>query len=104
VNQEIYARVRANPKFQLLVQKRSRLAWSLAAVMLGFYYAFILIVAFYPEIFGIRLGAGVMTLGIPVGVGLILLAFALTGIYVQKANGEFDALTREIKEEARGEA
>ncbi|MBE0495299.1 MAG: DUF485 domain-containing protein [Campylobacterales bacterium] len=103
MNQEIYARVRANPKFQLLVQKRSRLAWSLAAVMLGFYYTFILIIAFFPELFGMRLGEGVMTLGIPVGVGLILLAFVLTGIYVQRANGEFDTLTREIKEEARGE-
>ena len=104
MNQEIYARVGANPKFQLLVQKRSRLAWTLAGVMLGFYYAFILIIAFFPDVFGIPLGEGVMTLGIPAGLGLIFLAFFLTGIYVQKANGEFDRLTREIKEEARGDA
>ncbi len=104
MNQEIYARVGANPKFQLLVQQRSRLAWTLAAVMLGFYYAFILVIAFYPELLGKPLGAGVMTLGIPVGVGLILLAFVLTGIYVYRANGAFDTLTQEIKDEARGDA
>ena len=41
-----------------------------------------------------------MSLGIPVGFGLIVLTILLTAIYVVRANGEFDRLTREIKEEA----
>ena len=103
MHQETYARVRKNPKFQLLVKKRTRLAWSLAGVMMGVYYLFILVVAFFPEALGVSLGNSVVSVGIPVGVGIILLAFLLTGIYVWRANGEFDTLTREIKDAARDE-
>ena len=39
-----------------------------------------------------------MTLGIPVGLFVIVAAFVLTGIYVHRANSEFDALTRQIIE------
>jgi uncharacterized membrane protein (DUF485 family) len=45
----------------------------------------------------------VTTVGIPVGVGVIISAFVLTGIYVRRANGEFDELTRRIKSKAKGE-
>ena len=43
------------------------------------------------------------TVGIPVGVIVIIIAFVLTGIYVKRANTEFDDLTRKIKENAKGE-
>ncbi|WP_412841854.1 DUF485 domain-containing protein, partial [Aeromonas dhakensis] len=36
------------------------------------------------------------TRGIPVGIGLILSAFVLTGVYVFRANGEFDELNQKI--------
>ena len=101
VNDSVYKRVRNNPKFQTLVNKRSKLGWQLSIVMLAVYYAFILSIAFAPSILGQKLGSGVVTLGIPVGVGIIILAFVLTGIYVKKANSEFDVLTESIKEEAR---
>ena len=39
--------------------------------------------------------------GIPVGVLIILSAFVLTGIYVRRANREFDPLTQQIVEEAK---
>ena len=41
-----------------------------------------------------------ITWGIPIGVGLIFSAFILTGIYVRRANGEFDALNTAILKEA----
>ena len=47
------------------------------------------------------LGAGVMTIGVPIGLFVIIAAFILTGIYVSKANAEFDQLTREIVEESK---
>lgn len=91
--------IKNNPKFNELVKKRSRLAWSLSAVILAVYYAFILVIAFDPEVLGTSMG-GIMTVGIPVGVAIIVIAFALTGVYVKRANTEFDALTQQIKEEA----
>ena len=41
-----------------------------------------------------------ITWGIPLGVGLIVSAFILTGIYVRRANGEFDDLNNAILKEA----
>jgi uncharacterized membrane protein (DUF485 family) len=96
----IHALIHANPKFQRLVRRRERLAWTLSAVMLSLYLAFILLVAFRPEWLGARIWTdSPITWGIPAGVGLILAAFVLTGIYVHHANGEFDRLTRELLEE-----
>jgi len=55
---------------------------------------------FAPSVLGIPI-YGVVTLGIPIGVFIIVAAFVLTGIYVRRANSEFDSLTRQIIEEAR---
>ena len=99
MTKEQVEQVRNNPKYQKLVKTRDKFAWTLTIVMLVVYFAFILTIAFSPEILGAKLGSGVMTVGIPVGIAIIVIAFALTGIYVNKANGEFDQLTREVKEE-----
>lgn len=101
-NENVYRQIYANPRFQELVAKRGRFAWMLAIIMLVAYYAFILLIAFDPKILGIPLSnQGVTTWGIVVGLGLIFLSFALTGIYVQRANGEFDRITQEILNEAQ---
>ena len=100
-NRDSAERVRANPRFHELVRKRSRFCWLLTACIGFVYFAFILIIAFAPEIFGTPLGPGtVVTIGIPVGIFIIVFAFVLTGIYVRRANGEFDRLTKEIIEDA----
>jgi len=39
----------------------------------------------------------VTTIGIPIGMAIILFAFVLTGIYTKRANGEFDDLANKIK-------
>lgn len=102
MNDSVYQRIEQNPRFQELVAKRSRFAWVLSAIMLGLYVAFILLIAFDPEFLGTRLSAdSPTTLGMPLGVGLILSAFVLTGIYVKRANGEFDRLNQEILDEVQ---
>lgn len=101
MSQNVYDRVKANPKFAELVQKRSSFAWKLSIIILVVYYSFILVIAFSPATLAQKIGDGVTTLGIPVGLFVIVLSFVLTGIYTQRANGEFDELTRQIKEEAR---
>jgi len=58
-------------------------------------------IAFAPAVLGLRIGNGVTTVGIPVGLLVIISAFVLTGIYVRRANSEFDALTRQIIERAK---
>lgn len=93
-------RVRNNPDFKMLVAKRTGFAWLLTAAMLVIYFGFILLVAFNKPLLATPLGTGVMTVGIPVGLFVIVSAFLLTGIYVAKANTEFDGLIEKIKKEA----
>ena len=71
--------------------------------MLVVYYAFILAIAFDPALLGAKMGDGVMTIGIPVGIAIIAISFILAGIYVQRANGEFDAMTKEVRDELNNE-
>jgi uncharacterized membrane protein (DUF485 family) len=41
-----------------------------------------------------------MTWGIPIGFGVIVFTILITGIYVRRANSEFDELSERIKREA----
>ena len=100
MQQDLVHAIRSNPKYHELVSKRSKFAGIRAAAMLVIYYGFILIIAFDKAFLAQPLWTGsVTTVGIPVGIGVILSAFVLTGIYVFRANAEFDRLTNEIKEE-----
>lgn len=102
MNDSTYKRIEQNPRFQELVAKRDRFAWSLSFLMLGPYVAFILLIAFEPQVLGARISDdSPITWGLPIGVGLIVAAFALTGIYVKRANGEFDEMNKEILKEAQ---
>jgi len=101
MHDQTYALIQENPRFRELVSKRERFAWSLSAVVLGLYVAFILLIAFEPELLGTRIGDSSITWGIPLGVGLILSAFVLTGVYVVRANGEFDRLTLAVLKEVQ---
>lgn len=94
-------KVRRDPEFKTLVHDRSRLAWGLSITMTTIYFGFILLIAFAPDLLGIPIGNGVMTIGIPLGVGVILAAFALTGVYVWRANFVFDPKIKAIIERSR---
>jgi uncharacterized membrane protein (DUF485 family) len=92
--------IKAHPKYQELVRSRRRFALTLTALILIIYYGFILTIAFAPAVLGTPVAAGsVTTIGIPVGILIIVSAFILTGIYVFRANGRFDALTSAIQED-----
>ena len=102
MQQELVEKIKSNPKYHELVSKRSRFAWILSLIMLVIYYAFILVIAFSPQTLAIKLSEmSVITVGIPIGLLVIISAFVLTGIYVWRANSEFDALTHQIKEELK---
>lgn len=99
---DVYSQIQENPRFQELVAKRERFAWILSALMLGMYLIFIFLIAFVPQLLGTRISPdSPITWGIPMGIGLILAAFVLTGIYVRRANGEFDQLNRAILDEVQ---
>jgi uncharacterized membrane protein (DUF485 family) len=94
--------IRDNPAFAELERRRNVFSWSLCALMLVIYYGFILLVAFAPGLLATPMAAdSVVTLGFPIGIGVILAAIVLTGIYVWRANSVFDVMTRQIVETTR---
>ena len=95
----VVARIQANPKYQALKAKRSAFGWLLTLLMMVVYYGYIALIAFDKELLAKPLGAGVTTLGIPLGMGVIIFTIIITGIYVRRANSEFDSLTKQILEE-----
>ncbi|MFZ2889438.1 DUF485 domain-containing protein [Sulfuricurvum sp.] len=104
MKQDMVDRIKNDPDFLQLTRVRSKFAWTLTIVMLVIYFGFVLVIAFDPALLGTPLSEGsVTTVGIPVGVGVIISAFILTGIYVRRANTEFDELTARIKAKAKGE-
>jgi uncharacterized membrane protein (DUF485 family) len=99
--QEIWERIRANPKFQQLVSKRNNYSIVMSILMIIAYYGYILLVAFDKAFLATKMGPGmVMSIGIPMGVGVILFTIILTWIYVRRANTEFDTDAEEIIKEA----
>lgn len=97
---DLVKKITANPKYQKLVGTRTSYGWLLTIIMLIVYYGYIAVIAFSKETLAVKLGAGVMTVGIPVGLGVIFFTIIITGIYVRRANSEFDALTQEIVKES----
>lgn len=93
----MYAHIRRNPRFVELVEKRTRFAGRLSAVVLVIFYGFVLTVAFAPEVIAMRLFEGSnLTLGIALGLFQFILFWVLTLVYVRRANGEFDTINNEI--------
>ena len=93
-------RIQRNPRYQQLKRTRSRYGWTLAILMLVVYYGYIALIAFDKDFLARPMGAGVTTIGIPIGMAVIVFSIVITGLYVRRANGEFDALTRDIIEDA----
>jgi uncharacterized membrane protein (DUF485 family) len=91
--------IRQNPDFIQLVRRKQNLYWSLSLIMLVIYFGFVLLVAFSPSTLGQSLSGGVTSVGMLVGVVIVVLAFALTGFYVYRANNVIDPLNEKLKQE-----
>ena len=99
MTQKLVDKIKNNPDYQELVSKRTSFSIKLSIAMLVVYFTFILTIAFSPETLGTPISSdSVTTIGIPIGIAIIIFAFVLTGIYTKRANGEFDDLSNKIKQ------
>lgn len=97
---DVVQRVKADPNYQKLVKTRSRYSWMLAWAVMIVYYGFTALNAFDKPFMAAKIGDGVMSRGVPLGLCVIVFTVAITGIYVRRANREFDALTESIHKNA----
>ncbi len=95
MDQTSLSRIENDPNYVKLVSERKSFGWTLAIITLVMYYGFIAIIAFAPSIISTKI-AGSITIGIVLGVAIILASILLTGIYVLRANSEYDDLTNAI--------
>jgi uncharacterized membrane protein (DUF485 family) len=83
-----------------LAARRLRVALALTAAMLVVYFTFILLIAFDKSLLGKMITDG-LSLGILLGVIVVLATWVLTWIYVGWANRRYEPAARELRERAR---
>ncbi|AZG17247.1 DUF485 domain-containing protein (plasmid) [Cupriavidus pauculus] len=99
MQEDVIYRLKSSVQYHELVDRRSRLGWLLTAVVLVVYYGYVLLIAFDKELLATRVGQGVMTWGMPIGLFVIVFTVVITGLYVRHANRVYDDLTDRILQE-----
>ncbi len=104
-NVSIYQKIRRDPKYLELVKRRNFFQLLMTILVLIGFYVFIFIVAFQPAWLAKPVSQGAATsMGIYVGVGLMIAFWILTGIYIYRANRVFDVLNDELIHNYRKES
>jgi len=93
---DLASKIASHPKYQELKSKRTSFGWWLTLAGMLAYYGFILLVAFNKPLLSQKIGNGVTTLGMPIGVAVIVFTIIITWVYIRRANSEFDSLTEQI--------
>ncbi len=100
MKRETAKQILEHPEFQKMARKKSVLGWSFSALVFVMYVGYIAIIGASPESFAVPVSEGsITTWGIYVGLFVIVFSFLITGVYVRKANGEFDRMTRRVIDE-----
>jgi uncharacterized membrane protein (DUF485 family) len=86
-----------SPDFKRLVARRWRVSGTLLLLLFGAYYGYVAVLGASPEVMARRIGPAT-TLGIPIGVGVIAFAFALTAVHVAWANSRYDPEVKRLKD------
>lgn len=92
--------IRQWPEYAALTRARKKIMWPLSIIVIAAYFVLILAIAFVPQSLGQPIGDGVTSIGISLGLGVILLCFVITGVYVYYANRVLEPLNRAIQQKA----
>ena len=84
-----------DPQFRDLVRRKQKLSLTLTLIIFVVYFGYMGLMAFAPET--LAAPAGAATLGIPVGIGIIIFGWILTGVYVKWANGAYDTMVARVR-------
>lgn len=88
--------IRQLPEYKALTQARNKIIWPLSVVTVLVYFAFILTIAFAPQLLGTPVSDGTTSWGVVLGLSIILFCLLITGIYVYYANHVLEPLTHAI--------
>ncbi len=85
-----------SPEFKHLVSRRWTVSMVLLVLLFVTYYGYILLIPYAPDLMKARIGE-FTTAAIPIGVGVIVIAFVLTAVYVGWANTTYDPEVNRLK-------
>lgn len=89
-------KIQKHPKYVELQAKRNSFGWILTIMMMVVYYGYISLIAFNKPFLAQPIGSGVTSLGVPLGMAVIVFTIVITAVYVKRANKEYDDLTADI--------
>ena len=96
----VATRVAVDPLFGELVRKRDRSSLVIVVLAMVVYFGYIFLLAFAPGFMSTPV-AGVITVGFPLALFVVLFNVVLVGLFVWQANGPFERLREKIVMEAR---
>jgi uncharacterized membrane protein (DUF485 family) len=92
-----------DPEFKELARQKNKVSLILTITELVLYFGFIGLIAYNKPFLGSKLAEGsATTIGIPIAVGVIILSWVLTGIYIFWANSVYDEKVKRIKKRFGG--
>ena len=94
-----HAKLLEDPEFRSLAAAKDRISARLTAATLVVYFGFILLIPFKRDLFAAKAFGGI-TVGVLLGIGVIVASFILTGVYVRWANSKYDAMIDAVRRKA----
>lgn len=91
----VIEQILSDPEFQTLARRKASLSLLLTVVTMVCYFAFVGLLAFGREALAAPFGSA--TRGIPFGIGVIILGWIVTGIYVRWANSTYDTAVAQLR-------
>ena len=86
--------------FRRMVAKRWEISIALTVALFVVYYGYIVLIAVNKPFMAQKIGE-VTTLGIPLGVAVIVASWILTAVYVSWANNTYDKEAKRLRDQLR---
>jgi len=92
-----------DPEFKELASQKNKVSLILTITELVLYFGFIALIAYNKPFLAQKISDGsAITIGIPIAVGVIVLSWVLTGIYIYWANSTYDEMVKRVKKRFGG--
>lgn len=99
MNDPTTERIKTDPRFREIAERRNRLAWTLFGITMALYFGLILTATFNPAALSTPLYAGAaVTIGWPIGAAVIIIPWLLTLYYVRQTNADGRAMSSVVNE------
>jgi uncharacterized membrane protein (DUF485 family) len=96
-----HERFAMDPDFKAMVSARTSIVSILTILTLIFYYGFILLMAYGKEFLSRQIAPNI-TIGLPIGVAVIVVSWILTYTYANWANKKYDTMVENLKDKLGG--